>query len=57
MYKIAVIGRGLMGSAAGRHLSMISDSVAIIGPNEPKDTANHDGIFLVSDHTRLIHFL
>ena len=35
MYKIAVIGRGLIGSAAGRHLSMISDGVAVIGPGEP----------------------
>lgn len=36
MYKIAVIGRGLIGSAAGRHLSIISDGIAVIGPNEPK---------------------
>ena len=45
MYKIAVIGRGLIGSAAGRHLSMISDGVAVIGPGEPKDTVKHDGVF------------
>ena len=36
MYKIAVIGRGLIVSAAGRHLSIISDGIAVIGPNEPK---------------------
>jgi sarcosine oxidase len=58
MYKIAVIGRGLMGSAAGRHLSMISDSVAIIGPNEPKDTANHDGVFASHyDEGRMVRFV
>ena len=45
MYKIAVIGRGLIGSAAGRHLSMISDGVAVIGPGEPIDTVKHDGVF------------
>ena len=44
MYKTAVIGRGLIGSAAGRHLSMISDGVALIGPSEPKDPVNHNAI-------------
>jgi len=46
-YKYAVIGNGLIGSAAGRYLSKWSDgieknSVAIIGPGEPVDYAAHD---------------
>ena len=44
-YKYAVIGNGLMGSAAGRYLSKWSDGVAIIGPSEPADHAVHDGVF------------
>ena len=58
MYKIAVIGRGLIGSAAGRHLSMISDSVAVIGPNEPKDPVKHDGVFASHyDEGRMVRFV
>ncbi len=30
-----VIGKGLIGSAAARHLSARASSVAIIGPDEP----------------------
>ena len=58
MYKIAVIGRGLIGSAAGRHLSMISDGVAVIGPGEPKDTVKHDGVFASHyDEGRMVRFV
>ncbi len=42
---IAVIGRGLIGSAAARHLAKDGCDVTLIGPSEPKDKANHDGVF------------
>jgi sarcosine oxidase len=42
---VAVIGRGLMGSAAARHLAEAGRDVALIGPDEPADRANHDGVF------------
>ncbi|WP_206685361.1 FAD-dependent oxidoreductase [Bradyrhizobium uaiense] len=43
--KLAVIGRGLIGSAAARHLSKMDHDVALIGPDEPADFARHDGVF------------
>ena len=39
MHRIIVIGRGLVGSAAGRHLSALTDGVAVLGPDEPADRA------------------
>ncbi|HLF91114.1 MAG TPA: FAD-dependent oxidoreductase [Anaerolineales bacterium] len=44
-FEIIVIGKGLMGSAAARYLSQQSKSVAIIGPDEPKDQTTHPGVF------------
>jgi glycine/D-amino acid oxidase-like deaminating enzyme len=35
-FDILVIGKGLVGSAAARHLTLGSRSVAVIGPNEPQ---------------------
>jgi hypothetical protein len=32
MHRIIVIGRGLVGSAAGRHLSELTDAVVVLGP-------------------------
>lgn len=32
-----VIGKGLVGSAAGKYLSMFGERVAVIGPDEPSD--------------------
>jgi sarcosine oxidase len=43
--KLAVIGRGLIGSAAARHLSKLGCDVALIGPGEPADFSNHKGVF------------
>ena len=43
--KLAVIGRGLIGSAAARHLSKMGHDVALIGPDEPADFSRHDGVF------------
>ncbi|MDH3740499.1 MAG: FAD-binding oxidoreductase [Hyphomicrobiales bacterium] len=45
MFKIAVIGRGLIGSAAARHLTEMTDGVVVIGPDEPLDRATHNGVF------------
>lgn len=43
--KIAVIGRGLIGSAAARHLSKIGHKVLLIGPPEPTSYPAHGGVF------------
>ncbi|MDF1790278.1 MAG: FAD-dependent oxidoreductase [Thalassobaculaceae bacterium] len=45
MHKVIVVGRGLIGSAAGRHLSGLMDGVAVLGPDEPADRATHSGVF------------
>ena len=43
--RIAVIGRGLIGSAAARHLSSAGVDTTLIGPSEPTSFAEHDGVF------------
>jgi sarcosine oxidase len=40
-----VIGRGLMGAAATRHLAASGGRVAVIGPGEPVDRLTHPGVF------------
>ncbi|MGJ3253890.1 MAG: NAD(P)/FAD-dependent oxidoreductase [Elainellaceae cyanobacterium] len=45
MFDYAVIGKGLIGSSAGRSLAQSSSRVAIIGPDEPSHFASHAGIF------------
>ncbi len=45
MTHIAIIGRGLIGSAAARHLATLGHQVTLIGPVEPDDKATHEGIF------------
>lgn len=42
---IAVIGRGLIGAAAARHLAEAGHDVVLIGTPEPEDKASHDGVF------------
>lgn len=44
-FEYAVVGAGLIGSAAGRYLSQQSDSVAIIGNDEPADWQAHSENF------------
>ncbi|QFY60610.1 FAD-binding oxidoreductase [Rhizobium grahamii] len=44
-FKVIVIGRGMMGAAAARHLSGMIDGIALIGPGEPSDRKNHQGVF------------
>lgn len=45
MHRIAVIGRGLIGSAAARHLAEGTDGILCIGPDEPASRADHIGVF------------
>ncbi|RVL85166.1 FAD-binding oxidoreductase [Sinorhizobium meliloti] len=40
-----IIGKGMMGAAAARHLARAGAGVALIGPDEPEDWANHGGVF------------
>lgn len=44
-YKTIVVGRGMMGAAAARHLALSSDGIAVIGPDEPRDPSSHQGVF------------
>lgn len=44
-FKYIVVGAGMMGAAAARHLSLESDGVALIGPHEPADIRDHQGVF------------
>ncbi|WP_101067582.1 NAD(P)/FAD-dependent oxidoreductase [Roseovarius salinarum] len=43
--RIAVIGRGLIGAAASRHLALRGHEVVAIGPDEPGNKRAHDGVF------------
>ena len=43
--RIAVVGRGLIGSAAARHLALAGHDTVLIGPCEPEDKATHQGVF------------
>ncbi|XOK10526.1 FAD-dependent oxidoreductase [Agrobacterium tumefaciens] len=44
-FKYIVVGRGMMGAAAARHLAETADGVALIGPGEPADIKSHQGVF------------
>jgi sarcosine oxidase len=44
-FKYIVVGAGMMGAAAARHLSAKTDGVALIGPDEPADRKTHTGVF------------
>jgi glycine/D-amino acid oxidase-like deaminating enzyme len=44
-FDVAIIGAGLFGSAAARHLSSVSDGVVLIGPAEPRQKSTHQGVF------------
>jgi sarcosine oxidase len=44
-FRVAVVGKGLIGSAAARHLSRQVDGVALLGPDEPAVRAEHFDVF------------
>ncbi|WP_296084886.1 FAD-dependent oxidoreductase [uncultured Agrobacterium sp.] len=44
-FRYIVIGAGMMGAAAARHLSSQTDGVALIGPAEPSNRKTHHGVF------------
>ncbi|SOC94124.1 sarcosine oxidase [Rhizobium sp. AN5] len=44
-FKYIVVGAGMMGAAAARHLSAQTDGLALIGPDEPADRKTHTGVF------------
>ena len=44
-FKFIVIGRGMMGAAAARHLARQTNGVAVIGPDEPEQRKTHEGVF------------
>ncbi|AYG66688.1 MULTISPECIES: FAD-dependent oxidoreductase [unclassified Rhizobium] len=44
-FRFIVVGRGMMGAAAARHLARQTDGIAVIGPDEPEDRASHRGVF------------
>jgi len=43
--KVGVVGAGLMGSAAARHLAKAGGDVTLIGPSEPDNKRTHQGTF------------
>ena len=42
---VVVIGRGILGSAAARHLAMLGCAVTVVGPDEPVNRSSHTGVF------------
>lgn len=44
-FKHIVVGAGMMGAAAVRHLAATGEGIALIGPGEPADIKNHTGVF------------
>lgn len=44
-FDCAIVGAGLMGSAAARHLADAGHSVVLIGPEEPDSLTTHEGVF------------
>lgn len=45
MYDVIVIGAGMMGSAAARHLGYMGVKTLLVGSTEPKEKAQHGGVF------------
>ena len=44
-FDVIVVGAGLMGSAAARHLAEMGVKTALVGPAEPEVKAAHKGVF------------
>ena len=45
LYDVAVVGRGLIGASAARHLAESGIKVVLIGPDEPFDRRASSGPF------------
>jgi sarcosine oxidase len=45
IYDVVVVGNGMFGAAATRHLSARGLRVVAVGPDEPADWKTHDGVF------------
>ena len=43
MFKTIIVGRGLFGAAAARHLTRAQEGVALLGPDEPAERSRHQG--------------
>lgn len=44
-YDFIIVGAGMMGAAAARHLARQGVSVALVGPGEPGNRTQHAGVF------------
>lgn len=44
-FDFIIVGKGMMGASAARHLSASGARIALIGPDEPLNKARHDGVF------------
>jgi sarcosine oxidase len=45
VFDYAVVGAGLIGSAAAKYISRINPNTVLVGPDEPENKKSHDGIF------------
>ncbi|MGO7675750.1 FAD-dependent oxidoreductase, partial [Rhizobium ruizarguesonis] len=55
-FRFIIIGRGIMGAAAARHLSSMSDGIGLIGPCETDPRKAHPGVFArYYDEARIPH--
>ena len=45
IFEFAIIGAGLTGSAAAKYICESDNNAVLIGPSEPKDKQNHEGIY------------
>ena len=54
-YEVAVIGRGLIGSAAARHLAEAGHKVVVIGPDEHLTDEPVKGRFVVTPMKGELH--
>ncbi len=44
-FDFIIVGKGMMGAAAARHLASSGARIALIGPDEPQDWGNHQGVY------------
>jgi glycine/D-amino acid oxidase-like deaminating enzyme len=44
-FDFIIVGKGMMGAAAARHLVQTGARIALIGPDEPQDWQDHEGVF------------